>query len=386
MGAFKIFRKFSQLLDRETVDLPAINTPLQEALDAKAASADLADVATSGAYADLSGTPAVPTTVAELTDATIYDFPTLNTPVSDALAGKSSTSHTHTNEEVNTSIAASPSATRTAAGLGTISTFEGNQNLRTTDPATFAAITGTTGTFSGNVGIGTTSPSANLQVKSDSATLGGEIKITNNLSTATIGQSAAISFGREFDDRTVRLSSVSTGAYGVYPDFVVTANKNASGPSHTELLRVKNNGNLGIGTTTPAEKLDVVGNIKASGTVTQGGNVFSTFGNGWNINNSQGYYLRLTSDGVFSNAGRPLGTVSNPWGVVTCSDITASGTVKTGAYTVGTLPTPATGMRAYVTDSSVAANGHFGSAIIAAGGGTEYIVPVFYDGTDWIIA
>jgi len=118
MGAFKIFRKFSQLLDRETVDLPAINTPLAEALDAKAASADLADVATSGAYADLSGTPAVPTAVAELTDATTYDFPTLNTPVSDALAGKSATSHTHTNAEVNTSIAASPSATRTVLGLG----------------------------------------------------------------------------------------------------------------------------------------------------------------------------------------------------------------------------------------------------------------------------
>jgi hypothetical protein len=57
-------------------------------------------------------------TVAELTDATTYDFPTLNTPLADALAVKSAASHTHTNAEVNTSIAASPSETRTAAGLG----------------------------------------------------------------------------------------------------------------------------------------------------------------------------------------------------------------------------------------------------------------------------
>jgi hypothetical protein len=67
------------------------------------------------------------------------------------------------------------------------------------------------------------------------------------------------------------------------------------------------------------------------------------------------------------------------------SDLTASGTVRTGAYTVGTLPTPATGMRCYVTDSNRSASTHFGSAVIAAAGGTQYTVPVFYDGTNWII-
>jgi len=67
-------------------------------------------------------------------------------------------------------------------------------------------------------------------------------------------------------------------------------------------------------------------------------------------------------------------------------DVTASGTVKTGSYTVATLPTPSTGMRAQVTDSNRAAANNFGSTVIAAAGGTQYTVPVFYDGTDWIIA
>jgi hypothetical protein len=67
-------------------------------------------------------------------------------------------------------------------------------------------------------------------------------------------------------------------------------------------------------------------------------------------------------------------------------DVETDGTVRSGAYTVGTLPTPATGMRAYVTDSNRSASTHFGSAVIAAAGGTQYTVPVFYDGTDWIIA
>jgi hypothetical protein len=54
------------------------------------------------------------TTVAELTDATSYDFPTLNTPVANALAAKAN-----------------------STDLGTIATFEGDQNLRTTDSPTF---------------------------------------------------------------------------------------------------------------------------------------------------------------------------------------------------------------------------------------------------------
>jgi hypothetical protein len=113
MGASKIFSKFAKLLDRTTVDLPAINTPLAEALAAKAASSSLSYVALSGSYDDLidvpSPSPGV-SEVADLTDATTYDFPTLNTPVSDALAAKAN-----------------------SADLGSIATFEGNQNLRTTD-------------------------------------------------------------------------------------------------------------------------------------------------------------------------------------------------------------------------------------------------------------
>jgi hypothetical protein len=69
-------------------------------------------------YDDLADLPTIPATVAELTDATIYDFPTLNTPVSDALAAKAN-----------------------SADLGSISTFEGDQPLRTTDSPTFAGVT-----------------------------------------------------------------------------------------------------------------------------------------------------------------------------------------------------------------------------------------------------
>lgn len=56
---------------------------------------------------------------------------------------------------------------------------------------------------------------------------------------------------------------------------------------------------------------------------------------------------------------------------------------KTG-YTVATLPgTPSAGDRTFVTDSTVAASGNFGATVVGGGANT---VPVFYDGSNWIIA
>ncbi len=66
--------------------------------------------------------------------------------------------------------------------------------------------------------------------------------------------------------------------------------------------------------------------------------------------------------------------------VGTTGHVTASGTVKAGGYTVATLPTPTVGMRCHVTDANSTT---FYSAV--AGGGSN-IVPVFYNGTNWVIA
>lgn len=51
-------------------------------------------------------------------------------------------------------------------------------------------------------------------------------------------------------------------------------------------------------------------------------------------------------------------------------------------YTVGTLPVVASPARAFVSDSTVAAPSHFGSAVV--GGGTN-IVPVYWDNANWKI-
>ena len=158
----------------------------------------------------------------------------------------------------------------------------------------------------GNVGIGTVTPSSTLQVNNNSSSLGGEIRVTNNLSTASTGQSASISLGREFEDRSIRLSSVSNGPYGINPDLVITGNKNAVGTTHTELFRIKNNGNVGIGTTSPLGKLQVNEYTVAS----QGAQSVHGEVSVFNDSGSQALYLGLR-DSAYPNRGWSFNPVAN---------------------------------------------------------------------------
>jgi len=73
-------------------------------------------------------------------------------------------------------------------------------------------------------------------------------------------------------------------------------------------------------------------------------------------------------------------TAANALGSLLLTNLTASGTIKPGAYTFATLPTPATGMVAYITDCNTATY----NATAAAGGAN--VVKVFYNGTNWVVA
>ena len=70
-------------------------------------------------------------------------------------------------------------------------------------------------------------------------------------------------------------------------------------------------------------------------------------------------------------------------GDLNVTEVKTYGTIVSGSYTVAALPTGVTGARAYVIDSNVVAAGNFGTTVVTGGAN---IVPVFYDGTNWIIA
>jgi hypothetical protein len=95
---------------------------------------------------------------------------------------------------------------------------------------------------SGNVGIGTSSPSCPFSVDVDTTGLTSRIYNTN-----ADGQGLLIRAGS---------TSSATRAFQVASE------------NDTKIMTVYSNGNVGIGTTSPSEKLTVTGNILASGNIT----------------------------------------------------------------------------------------------------------------------
>jgi len=78
-------------------------------------------------------------------------------------------------------------------------------------------------------------------------------------------------------------------------------------------------------------------------------------------------------------------TAANALGSLACANVTASGTVRLGTYTVATLPSASANTRAlaFVTDSNLAFNSTNLGSTVTAGGAN--LVPVFSNGTNWVI-
>jgi len=131
---------------------------------------------------------------------------------------------------------------------------------------------------SGNVGIGSTSPSAKLEVDCQ---MGAHSLDTDNFnqvgllvrSSATAGSGAkggSIAFtnvsgsgGKHASITAVQTDDDSNNiglAFEVHQD-------GTSGDPLIEAMRIDRNGNVGIGTTNPAQKLDVYGNIAVNGVI-----------------------------------------------------------------------------------------------------------------------
>jgi len=166
-----------------------------------------------------------------------------------------------------------------------------------------------------NLGIGIGSPSTNLEVygiepvirlSGDGlnavGTLLGEIQIFNR-DTSTAGPNIAASI------KAITAQSSGAGAHLI---FGTTTGSEAEGTAAIERMRINSAGNVGIGTNTPSEKLDVYGNIKLG--TTANSNVLNRSDSHWIQYNggaqTNDTYVRVASVGATS-IGRTISFHTN---------------------------------------------------------------------------
>lgn len=109
-----------------------------------------------------------------------------------------------------------------------------------------------TATSTGNIGIGTTNPLRTLQIgpSIDAAFTVEPADVSPNAGYIRFGDQTGwkLHFGRSRESSAINGTPLNTGTTGV-------------------LMTIQDNGNVGIGTTDPQEKLEVDGNIRATGDI-----------------------------------------------------------------------------------------------------------------------
>lgn len=112
---------------------------------------------------------------------------------------------------------------------------------------------------------------------------------------------------------------------------------------------------------------------------------YFSLGSGATLDVASTFTLRFANSADFTASKDVILSRSAAATLGLTGNLTASGTVRLGTFTVGTLPAAGTaGRTAYVTDSN-AASYTAGIGTIVAAGAPNTIVPVFDDGTNWRI-
>jgi hypothetical protein len=259
---------------------------------------------------------------------------------------------------------------------------------------------------SGNLGIGTSSPSYKLDVQTPTSASARIFSTAAASGTATL----YLNVGNNFSGVSqAYIQGIGSGVSGASQIAFGTAGA-AGDVVATERMRLDSSGNLGLGVTptsgwsnyralqigqfgllaynfeTPSTEIGQ--NYYYNGTnyiaVTSGTaarfvvNNGNTAGFAWySASATAGNAISFTQAATLTANGEYLVGLTSATGV---AKLQVSGPLQTTGYTVATLPTGTVGMRTYVTDALIPV------ALATVAGGGSVVVPVFYNGSNWIVA
>ena len=248
---------------------------------------------------------------------------------------------------------------------------------------------------SGNVGIGTTSPSSLLHLASTGPAV---LTIEADTDNVTETDNARIVLKQDGGAVVGRIGyENNTNALEIINEF---ADSLSLGTNNNKRFTITGSGNasfthkVGINTSSPEQELHVYqGTAKFEST--NGGDFSLLLGrsdvsNLWGFNHA-GNDLRIYNSGgsgydimLGVNAGGAA--TSNKVGIGTASPSTAlhvEGTITHKVYTVSALPSASpAGQRSFVSDASSVLDVNLGATVSAGG---SNLVPVFSDGSNWIV-
>ena len=188
---------------------------------------------------------------------------------------------------------------------------------------------------SGNVGIGTTNPRTKLNVKGASSEGGGVLTLENSTTSTGIADYVGkIQFyGNDSGTGASGIrASIDANIQGYNGETDLVFSTAPASGANTEAMRIDQNGNVGIGTTSPQAKLHVSGGSSIETTLIVGAEgtgsdksarVFLNEGEG-GVSNSKDYGFSLAYDGQGAQYG---GLSANQFGILRHNNSAVGGAV-----------------------------------------------------------